>query len=218
MQRIIWHKRLKYSSFSITAIKKLADYKERIQELKKRSFQRREIAEHIERFMAPFPTSDQVEKSLKKLINDDCVVVIGGQQAGVLTGPLYTIHKVISIIALAKQKEKDLGIPVVPVFWIAGEDHDYLEVNHIYTEMNNRIEKLTYPEVLYDKRMVTDIEIDKGKCFSWVENIIEAFGETEFTNELIHFTKQAIEKSKTFVDFFAHIIMELFKENGLLIN
>ena len=61
-------------------------------------------------------------------------MIIGGQQAGILTGPLYSIHKVISIIALARQKEKELNIPIVPIFWIAGEDHDFQEVNHIYLE------------------------------------------------------------------------------------
>ncbi|PAF11708.1 hypothetical protein CHH61_25850, partial [Shouchella clausii] len=71
-----------------------------------------------------FPSSPAVYDSLNKLKQDNSAVIIGGQQAGILTGPLYTIHKVISIIHLAKQQESKLGIPVVPVFWIAGEDHD----------------------------------------------------------------------------------------------
>lgn len=61
-------------------------------------------------------------------------MVVGGQQAGLLTGPLYTIHKVISIVLLAKQQEAALNVPVLPVFWIAGEDHDFAEINHVYTE------------------------------------------------------------------------------------
>jgi bacillithiol synthase len=192
-------------------------YKERLDELKKRNFKRHELAQHIRHFMEPFPSSQKVQMSLEKLMDENSVAVIGGQQAGVLTGPLYTLHKVISIIVLAEQKEKELGVPVVPVFWIAGEDHDYLEVNHIYMEMDNKIQKLTYPEVITDKRMVSDCLINKEKCYSWVEKIIESFGETNFTKDLIQFANEAIEKSKTLVDFFAHIIMELFKESGLLI-
>jgi bacillithiol synthase len=143
--------------------------------------------------------------------------VIGGQQAGILTGPLYSIHKVISIIVLAKQKERELGIPVIPVFWIAGEDHDYLEVNHIYAERNQKIAKVTYPEIVREKKMVSDIVLDKNKCYSWVEELIETFGETNHTNELLQFINSAIECSETFVDFFAQLIMEFFKEDGLLI-
>jgi bacillithiol biosynthesis cysteine-adding enzyme BshC len=194
-----------------------SDYIERVEELKKRSFLRQEVAEHIELFMDRFPSSPQVNHSIEKLKNEDSVVVIGGQQAGVLTGPLYTIHKVISIIVLANQKEKELGIPVVPVFWIAGEDHDYMEVNHVFAEVDKRIKKVTYPEVVFEKKMVSDIRIDKVKCFTWVEKIIETFGETDHTKELLSFAHKAIEQSETFVDFFAFIIMEMFKEFGLLI-
>ena len=84
-----------------------SDYEERLLELKNRTFMRKELALCIEEYMKPFPTSEVVKDSLTKLANDDnSVVVIGGQQAGILTGPLYSIHKVISIIKLAQQKEQ----------------------------------------------------------------------------------------------------------------
>ena len=89
-----------------------------------------------------FQAHIEVEKSLTKLAKENSVVVIGGQQAGILTGPLYSIHKIISIISLARQKEAELKIPVVPVFWIAGEDHDFQEVNHIYIEKEEKVQKI----------------------------------------------------------------------------
>ncbi|WP_329812592.1 bacillithiol biosynthesis protein BshC, partial [Streptomyces sp. GSL17-113] len=91
----------------------------------------------------------------------DAVVVIGGQQAGLLTGPLYTIHKVISIIKLAKEQERKLNHPVIPVFWIAGEDHDYQEINHVFVEQNGKLEKTGYPERLTDKRMASEFVFNK---------------------------------------------------------
>ena len=70
---------------------------------------RKELALCIEEYMEPFPTSEVVKDSLTKLANDEnSVVVIGGQQAGILTGPLYSIHKVISIIAFAKTKRSSV--------------------------------------------------------------------------------------------------------------
>jgi bacillithiol biosynthesis cysteine-adding enzyme BshC len=50
-----------------------------------------------------------------------------------------------------------------------------------------------------------------------VDNLIENFGETEHTNTLLEFAKEQISISSNFVDFFANIIMELFKDYGLLI-
>ncbi|PLR97387.1 bacillithiol biosynthesis cysteine-adding enzyme BshC [Bacillus sp. T33-2] len=194
-----------------------ASYEKRLAELGKRSFYRQEIAGHIERFMARYPTSEKVAKSIEKLKKPDSAVIIGGQQAGLLTGPLYSVHKVISIIKLAEQKEKELGVPVVPVFWIAGEDHDYQEVNHVYVLKDNKPEKWVYPEKVLDKKMVTDIPLNREACLSWVTSIFETFGETHHTNQLLDFAGRIISTSETFVDFFASIIMELFKDHGLLI-
>lgn len=193
------------------------DDKKRMDELSSRIFPRKEVAAHIESFMERFPTSEAVKKSIEKLRQDESVVVIGGQQAGILTGPLYSIHKVISIIKLAEQKERQLGVPVIPVFWIAGEDHDFQEVNHVFVPVNQKIDKWTYPEKVLQKKMVSDIELNKNVCLSWVQNIIENFGETEHSNSLLQFAEEQVNNSQNFVDFFANIIMELFKDYGLLI-
>jgi bacillithiol synthase len=195
----------------------LTDDAKRVSELSNRSFPRVEVAEHIESFMKQFPSSEAVIESINKLKTNNSLVVIGGQQAGILTGPLYSIHKVISIIKLAEQKEEQLGVPVVPVFWIAGEDHDFQEVNHVFVPVNRKVDKWTYPERVVNKKMVSDIQLNKESCLSWVNNLIENFGETEHTNTLLEFAKEQISISTTFVDFFANIIMELFKDYGLLI-
>ena len=164
-----------------------------------------------------FQVRTEVKTSLEKLNKENSAVIIGGQQAGILTGPLYSIHKVISIITLARQKEKELNIPVVPVFWIAGEDHDFQEVNHIYLEKNGEIQKVILSRESRDKRMVSDIGLDKEICMTWVEEIIETFGETDHTNELLSFMREAVQESVTFVDFFAQLVMGLFKDDGLLV-
>ena len=193
------------------------EYEKRLTEIQQRSYMRNELAEHIEEYMDRFPTSEKVKVSIRKLKEKNSTVIIGGQQAGILTGPLYTIHKIISIIALAKQKERELNVPVVPLFWIAGEDHDYQEVNHVFIERNNKIEKKIYPEKVLDKRMVSDIELNHELCYQWVEGIIKSFGETAYTKDLLHVLEKAINESKSFVDFFAWIVMHLFKDSGLLI-
>jgi len=65
-----------------------------------------------------------------RLAAGDVLVVTTGQQPGLFTGPLYTIYKALSAIALARRLENDWRVPVVPVFWVAGDDHDFAEANH----------------------------------------------------------------------------------------
>lgn len=193
------------------------DYKQRLNELARRPFLREELAEYISSFMKPFPSSDKVAQSLEKLRFPNSAVVIGGQQAGILTGPLYTIHKIISIIVLSRKKERELGIPVVPVFWIAGEDHDYQEVNHVFLPYADQIEKYVYPEKIRGKRMISDCPVNKEICMQWTKSLIAKLGETEYTNELLQMLEEAALRSQTFVDYFAFLIMSLFKDHGLLI-
>ncbi len=65
---------------------------------------------------------------LRKLADPHAVVVVTGQQAGLFSGPLYTLYKAMSAVAFARHYETVLQRPVVPVFWAATEDHDFDEV------------------------------------------------------------------------------------------
>jgi bacillithiol biosynthesis cysteine-adding enzyme BshC len=56
------------------------------------------------------------------------LVVTTGQQTGLFTGPAYTVSKALSARGLALALERRWGRPVVPVFWVPGDDHDYDEV------------------------------------------------------------------------------------------
>jgi bacillithiol biosynthesis cysteine-adding enzyme BshC len=58
------------------------------------------------------------------------VMVVTGQQAGFLGGPLYTFLKAYHATRLAAELEDYLHLPVLPVFWLEGEDHDLEEVRH----------------------------------------------------------------------------------------
>ncbi|KAA0564081.1 bacillithiol biosynthesis cysteine-adding enzyme BshC [Bacillus sp. CH30_1T] len=191
-------------------------FSDRMKDLASRQFQREDLAECISSYMKSLPSSEKVEESLGKLRND-AVTVIAGQQAGLMTGPLYTIHKIISVIQLARQQEAKLKHPVVPVFWIAGEDHDYQEVNHIYVEKGSKLEKVGYPERVVEKKMTSHITYNKTVMKKWLDDILVMLGETEHTNQLSSDLTKMIEDEEDIVRFFAHFVMSLFKDFGLLV-
>ncbi|HEX9165101.1 MAG TPA: bacillithiol biosynthesis cysteine-adding enzyme BshC, partial [Gemmatimonadales bacterium] len=66
-------------------------------------------------------------EALSRLRRPDALVVTTGQQPGLFTGPLYSVFKALSAAALARQLEARWSRPVVPVFWTAGDDHDFAE-------------------------------------------------------------------------------------------
>jgi len=65
-----------------------------------------------------------------RLAAGEVLAITTGQQPALFTGPLYTVYKALSAVALAQRIERERGMPVVPVFWVAGDDHDFAEANH----------------------------------------------------------------------------------------
>ena len=57
-------------------------------------------------------------------------MVTTGQQPALFTGPLFTIYKALSAAALATVLERQWSRPVLPLFWVAGDDHDFAEAGH----------------------------------------------------------------------------------------
>src|SRR6266545_8219750 len=94
-------------------------------ELRGRPGEPRRVAPEVLAATLPGPGRD-------KLGRGAVVAVTTGQQPGLFTGPLYTIYKALSAIALAARLERERGTPVVPVFWVAGDDHDFAEANHAW--------------------------------------------------------------------------------------
>ncbi|MBA2874092.1 bacillithiol biosynthesis cysteine-adding enzyme BshC [Thermaerobacillus caldiproteolyticus] len=192
-------------------------FRRRVRELKDKTYPRRELVNYLRSYHERFQASPQTLRNIEKLLDPSSVVIVGGQQAGLLTGPLYTIYKIISILKLAKEQEKALGVPVVPIFWIAGEDHDIAEVDHLYVVEEGKIKKRTYPHSVHEKRMVAEVPIDQQACLQWIQQIVETYGETNTTNEMLDFLARCLDEAKTFVDFFAFIVLRLFASEGLVV-
>ncbi|WP_042349036.1 bacillithiol biosynthesis cysteine-adding enzyme BshC [Bacillus massiliigorillae] len=198
-------------------LKEAKVYEQRYHDLMEQSFNRKDLALVIEKYLTQFGISPEVRENIERLKQEDSVVVIGGQQAGLLTGPLYTIHKVISIIKLAKEQENQLQKPVIPVFWIAGEDHDLDEVNHVYVEKEGSFHKKVYRTAVETKAMISDVPIDQESLEQWLQGVFSSFEETVFTKELYRKLQQYCHQFDNFTSFFSCIINELFKNHGLLL-
>lgn len=192
-------------------------YIKRAEELKHRVFKRDELADILTYMNQKWKAPSSVINNINRLRSKDSMVVIGGQQAGLLTGPIYTIHKIVTLIQVAKKQEKELNAPVIPVFWIAGEDHDFDEINHIYIEEKQRLKKHTINQYQFEKKSVSDIKLDKEAANVWVEKAFKELEETVFTRKILMKTKEAIHRAETFVDFFAELVMELFGDLGLVL-
>ncbi|PFE05888.1 bacillithiol biosynthesis cysteine-adding enzyme BshC [Bacillus cereus] len=190
---------------------------QRLHDLRNKKFFRQDLVAHLLEYNTNLHAGEHTLQNIKALADENTYVVVGGQQAGLLTGPLYTVHKIISILQLAKEKEASLGVRVVPVFWIAGEDHDIDEINHVFVTKNKKIKKTIFHDRLLKKASASESELSKEDCRKWIEEIFKTYPETNFTKDVLQFVEDALQNSRTYVDFFAHLIMKLFVDSGLIL-
>ena len=66
------------------------------------------------------------------LARTDARTVTTGHQLCLATGPAFTVYKALTTLHLARQLEARWGTPVIPVFWLAAEDHDFEEIRSLW--------------------------------------------------------------------------------------
>ena len=80
--------------------------------------------------LAPaFDATGKAKERLEASARGRGVVVTTGQQPGLFGGPVYTLSKALSALALADSLQEATGIPVAPVFWAATDDTDFKEAS-----------------------------------------------------------------------------------------
>jgi bacillithiol biosynthesis cysteine-adding enzyme BshC len=80
-------------------------------------------------------TSSSVMANVNLLADDRTFTITTGHQLNIFTGPLYFIYKIVTAINLAKQLKQEFpDYNFVPIYWMATEDHDFAEINHVKLE------------------------------------------------------------------------------------
>src|SRR6516165_5794688 len=104
-----------------------------------------------------FGSSEATEENLQRL-EQDAVAVVSGQQVGLFGGPSYAFYKALSAIEGARKLTRE-GIPAVPIFWMATEDHDVDEVRHTTWFAEGQLLSLALPRPAEDAQPVGRIHL-----------------------------------------------------------
>lgn len=84
----------------------------------------------------------------RELGDGGATAVVTGQQAGLFGGPLYVLYKALGAIKVAARLQEMRKAPVVPIFWVAADDHDFAEVRSTSVlDENGQIRTLRYAPV-----------------------------------------------------------------------
>ncbi len=177
---------------------------------------RQAVCDALEEMNKKFGAGSKTLENINLLRETDSVAVVTGQQAGLFSGPLYTIYKALSAIKMTECL-RGRGIKAVPVFWIATEDHDFEEVSKAFliNKDGNLKELKNEPKRCYENLPVGYIKLDDS-INETIEKLFDELPETEFTGEIKTLVNQIWKSGDYFSDAFALLLTRLFDKYGLI--
>jgi bacillithiol synthase len=195
-------------------------YRERIEWLKARPIpHREELADGLYAYNRQIGNHPEALAQIEKLRCPQTFVVVGGQQAGVLTGPLYTIYKAVHLVQAAKRLSAECKAEVVPVFWIAGEDHDIDEIDHLYwlAEGGTTLRKGRLALPRKGRPSASMLPLDADECRRFLAEFFADQTETVETAVIRDLLEETLAASETVTDWFARLMARLFGKHGLVL-
>ena len=161
--------------------------------------------------------SEKTLENIKLLRDEDCVVVVSGQQAGLFTGPLYTIYKALSAVKMTECLTAR-GFKAVPVFWIATEDHDFEEVSKVSVINSNGelVEIKNEPKRCYENLPVGYVNLDDS-IKPTIDELFDELPHTEFTDELRTLVEKTWQSGVDYGDAFARLLTDFLGKYGLIV-
>ena len=154
--------------------------------------------------------------NIELLREADCLAVVSGQQAGLFTGPLYTIYKALSAVKLAACL-RQRNTKAVPVFWIATEDHDFAEVAKAeFIGKDCRLGSVTVPLELHREGQPVGHVVLDDSVNPVVDRLVELLPVSEFTPDLEALLRDSWKPGRGYGEAFARMMTSLIGQHGLI--
>ncbi|MBM4184897.1 MAG: bacillithiol biosynthesis cysteine-adding enzyme BshC [Gemmatimonadetes bacterium] len=153
---------------------------------------------------------------LDRFVAEGGYMVTTGQQPGLFGGPLYNVSKGLTCVRLARALEERIGKPVLPVFWVSSEDHDWEEASQAsLVGVGNQVHTLTVPR---PAGAVTS-SIHRLPLGPESADVVRAFVEllpkTDFSAEYVQLLTDAFRPGATIGDGFHATMQKLLGRFGL---
>jgi bacillithiol biosynthesis cysteine-adding enzyme BshC len=175
------------------------------------STRREQVACILERQNRNWTASAKALENIS-LLRAGASAVVTGQQVGLFGGPVFAVYKALTAIKLAEAATAQ-GVNAVPIFWLATEDHDLAEINHVsipgpaFSPRELRTEAAGKPNAPVGSITFAD------EISSVIDRVSDLLGETDIVATL----RRSYLPGSTFGDAFARLFAKLFSDFGLIL-
>ncbi len=155
--------------------------------------------------------SSEVREAVSSLKDEHTFTVTTGHQLNIFLGPLYVVYKICSTIALSRQLSTQFSsYRIVPVFWMASEDHDFEEISAI-TLFGKKIkwENNNYTGAV---GRISSKELEEVKT-----ELFNVLGEGSNADQLKEYINEAYDGKKNLAQATRSLVNNLFGKFGLVI-
>jgi bacillithiol biosynthesis cysteine-adding enzyme BshC len=147
-------------------------------------------------------------------LENGAVAVVSGQQVGLFSGPAYSVYKALTAVQIAEELTRG-GIPAVPVFWMATEDHDLDEARHTTWFDNGKLVRFELPTVAETGRPVGRIPLG-----AQIEPLVQEAAEllaNQGSDLLAQYLIESYRPEETYGSAFGKLFARLFAQQGLIL-
>ncbi len=174
------------------------------------------LKEQNQRFGCGSRTLEKIEWLREKRA---CAVVTG-QQTGLFGGPLFTLYKALTAIKLVEElnRANPDRSGLVPIFWLASDDHDFQEANHIHIlDKNNQPLSFSFSDHPTDARVpIYEIKLT-DQILEIIQQLDEATHPSDFKEAVLQQLRECYRPSSMFNEAFAKWLMRLCQPFGLIL-
>ena len=177
---------------------------------------RGKVSEILERQNRAWGASPKTLANIERF-KRGALAAVTGQQVGLFGGPLFSIFKALTAVKLAEQATAS-GVDCVPVFWLATEDHDLAEVNHVALLSEQGLpERLVVESPAFDGNAVEDAPVGAVKFGPQIEPVLERAAALLGDSEVTTWLRQAYRPGESLGSAFGLLFARLFADWGVIL-
>jgi uncharacterized protein YllA (UPF0747 family) len=168
------------------------------------------------------PDQAEIRERVAEIVKGRGLFVATGQQAGLFVSPLFCLYKAFTAARLAAQLEDALGLPVMPLFSVASEDHDWAEVNHTRViDIENRVEHLSIGGPDTDDADAVRPSIERVTIGPDIDDALDRLAQltpdTEFKDAVLEPVREAYRPGRPFAAAFESALAHLLRRHHFLV-
>jgi len=145
-------------------------------------------------------------------LRDGAVAAVTGQQVGLFGGPLFSIFKALTAVKLSDEASR-AGVACVPVFWLATEDHDLAEVNHVdIPDASGKLVRLST-----SAHAVEDAPVSSVVFGDEINSVVDSATQVLGDSDAVRYLRDAYRSGESMGTAFGKFFARVFNEWGVIL-